>query len=197
MRGGAHATYNNPDRMGTEQSQAARTIASVTARAAAGEKLVFLVAAVAANGVIGRHGRLPWHLPEDLKHFKRLTAGHPVIMGRKTWEAIGRPLPQRDNIVVTRQPGYHAPGARVAASFGEALALSRDDKAAFVIGGSELYRAALPHAAGLVITEIHRNYEGDASFPEFDRRIWQETQRESRVAGDGTRFDFVLYERVR
>jgi len=182
--------------MGTGQSQATRAIMSVTARPAAGEKLVYLVAAVAANGIIGRHGRLPWHLPEDLKHFKRLTVGHPVIMGRKTWESIGRALPQRDNIVVTRQPGFHAPGARVAASFGEALALSCGDQAAFVIGGGELYRAALPHAAGLVLTEIHRNYEGDASFPEFDRRMWKETQRESRTADDGTRFDFVLYERV-
>jgi len=196
MRGGAHATYNNPDRMETEQSQASRIITSVTAHAAAGEKRVYLVAAVAANGVIGRHGKLPWHLPEDLKHFKRLTLGHPVIMGRKTWESIGRPLPQRDNIVVTRQPGFHAPGARLAASFAEALALSCGDKTAFVIGGGELYRAALPHAAALVITEIHRNYEGDASFPAFDRRMWKETQRESRVAADGTRFDYVLYERA-
>ena len=183
--------------METEQSQASRTFRSVTARAAAGEKPVYLVAAVAANGVIGSHGRLPWHLPEDLKFFKQLTLGHPVIMGRKTWESIGRPLPQRDSIVVTRQPGFHAPGARVAASFDEALALSCGDKAAFVIGGSELYRAALPHAAGLVMTEIHRNYEGDARFPEFDRGMWKETQREPRTAEDGTRFDFVLYERVR
>ncbi len=158
---------------------------------------VYLVAAVAANGVIGIQGRLPWRLPEDLRHFKRLTLGHPVIMGRKTWESIGKALPERDNIVVTRQTGYGAPGACVASSFGAALALCTGEKIVFVIGGAELYREALPLATGLVITEIHRAYDGDARFPEFDRHAWKETQRETHVATDGTRFDFVLYERGR
>ena len=182
--------------MGTPQTQAGESIASLAARGAPGEKLVYLIAAVAANGVIGAQGRLPWHLPEDLKHFKRLTTGHAVIMGRRTWDSIGRALPQRDNIVVTRQPGFQASGARVAASFGDALALSAGAGVAFVIGGGQLYRAALPHAAGLVLTEIHRAYEGDATFPEFDRRMWKETRREPQVAADGTRFDFVFYERA-
>jgi len=182
--------------MGTPQTSATDTIASLVARGAPGERLVYLVAAVAANGVIGAQGSLPWRLPEDLQHFKRLTTGHPVIMGRRTWESIGRALPQRDNIVLTRQPGFQAPGARVAASFGDALALSADARVAFVIGGGELYRAALPHAAGLVITEIHRAYEGDVNFPEFDRTFWKETRREPQVAADGIRFDFVLYERA-
>ncbi len=171
-------------------------VAPVAPPVTAGKPRVYLVAAVAANRVIGVRGRLPWRLPEDLRHFKRLTLGHPVIMGRRTWESIGRPLPQRANIVVTRQPGFEAPGARVASSFSAALVLCAGEKVAFVIGGGDLYREALPCADGLALTEIHRDYEGDAQFPEFDRSAWQETQREPQVAADGTRFDFVLYERA-
>ena len=118
---------------------------------------VYLVAAVAANGVIGAGGKLPWRLPEDLRHFKALTLGHPVIMGRRTWESLAlRPLPGRENIVVTRSPGYEAPGAHVAASLEAALALCAGEAVAFVIGGGELYQAALPLADGLVLTEIGR-----------------------------------------
>jgi dihydrofolate reductase len=155
---------------------------------------IYLVAALAANGVIGRGGRLPWHLPEDLKHFKRLTLGHPVIMGRRTWESLGRPLPDRDNIVVTRQAGYEAPGAAVANSLQAALALCAGERMAFVIGGHDLFAESLPIAAGLVLTEIHRDYEGDTRFPQHDRSRWKETQRERHTATDGTKFDFVLYE---
>src|SRR5437868_9040955 len=100
---------------------------------------IYLIAAVAANGVIGRQGRLPWHLPEDLKHFKKLTLGHPVIMGRRTWESLGKALPDRENIVVTRRPGYEAPGAAVAASLEAALALCTGESVAFVIGGHQLF----------------------------------------------------------
>jgi len=155
---------------------------------------IYLVAAVAANGVIGRDGRLPWHLPEDLKHFKRLTLGHPVIMGRRTWESLGRPLPSRDNIVVTRQAGYDAPGAAVASSLEAALALCAGESMVFVIGGQQLFAESLPIAAGLVLTEIDRDYEGDTWFPQYDRSRWRETQRECHAAADGTKFDFVLYE---
>jgi dihydrofolate reductase len=157
---------------------------------------VYLVAAVAANGVIGAQGKLPWHLPEDLKHFKKLTLGHPVIMGRKTWESLGKPLPGRENIVVTRAAGYDAPGAHVAASLETALALCAGEPLAFVIGGGELYAAALPLADGLVLTEIRRDYAGDARFPDFDRSAWREARREPHTGADGLRFDFVLYERV-
>ena len=156
---------------------------------------VYLVAAVAANGVIGANGRLPWHLPEDLKHFKALTLGHPVIMGRKTWESLGKPLPGRENIVVTRAAGYDAPGACVASSLESALALCAGEPVAFVIGGGELYAEALPLAQGLVLTEIQRDYAGDARFPAFDRAVWHETQRKPQTGADGLRFDFVLYER--
>ena len=155
---------------------------------------IYLVAAVASNGVIGRGGQLPWHLPEDLKHFKRLTLGHPVIMGRRTWESLGRPLPGRDNIVVTRQAGYDATGAAVASSLEAALALCAGEPVVFVIGGQQLFAESLPLAAGLVLTEIYREYAGDTWFPQYDRSRWRETQRERHAAADGTKFDFVLYE---
>jgi dihydrofolate reductase len=155
---------------------------------------IHIVAAVASNGIIGAQGKLPWRLPQDLQHFKRLTLGHPVIMGRRTWESLGKALPGRENIVVTRRRGYEAPGAAVASSLDAALALCAGEPIAFVIGGGELYAAALPLAAGLVLTEIHREFEGDARFPTFDRAKWRETQRESHTAADGMRFDFVLYE---
>ncbi len=157
---------------------------------------IYLVAAVARNGVIGMQGKLPWHLPEDLRHFKKLTLGHPIIMGRRTWESLGKPLPGRDNIVVTRRAGYAAPGASVAASFEAAIALCAGEPVAFVIGGAEIYAAALPIADGLVLTEIQRDYEGDARFPEWDRQGWRVSQKETHTSTDGVRFDFVLYERA-
>ena len=156
---------------------------------------VYLVAAVAANGIIGATGRLPWHIPGELKHFKRLTLGHPVIMGRRTWESLKGPLPQRENIVVTRTAGYEAPGAAVAASLEAALALCAGEPVAFVIGGTQLFKESLPIAAGMVLTEIQRDYEGDTWFPAWDREQWEESQREAHTAEDGTRFDFVRYER--
>lgn len=157
---------------------------------------VYLVAAVASNRIIGSNGRLPWSLPEDLKHFKRLTLGHPVIMGRRTWESLKGPLPGRDNIVVSATPGYDAAGAAVANSLEGALALCAGEPVAFVIGGSRLFAESLPIADGLVMTEIDRPYEGDTWFPQYDRSRWKESQRERHAAADGTKFDFVLYEKV-
>jgi dihydrofolate reductase len=155
---------------------------------------IYLVAAVAANGMIGKDGRLPWQLPEDLRHFKRLTLGHPVIMGRRTWESLAKPLAGRDNIVVTHQIGYEAPGAAIAGSLEGALALCTGEPVAFVIGGRRLFAESLPLAAGLVLTEIQRDFPGDTWFPDYDRSKWRETQREAHTAADGMRFDFVLYE---
>ena len=151
-----------------------------------------IIAAVARNGVIGRDGDLPWRLPEDLRHFKRTTSGHPIIMGRATWESIGRPLPRRHNVVVTRQHGYSAPGCSVVHSLDEALALAwAEDAEPFVIGGAGLYAAALPLASRLVITEVHREVEGDTWFPPFDRAQFREVDRR---AGDGV--SFVTWERI-
>jgi dihydrofolate reductase len=156
---------------------------------------VYLVAAVAANGIIGANGKLPWHIPGELKHFKKLTLGHPIIMGRRTWESLKGPLPQRENIVVTRTPGYQAPGAAVANSLDAALALCAGEPVAFVIGGTQLFEESMPIAAGMVLTEIKRDYPGDTWFPQWDRAQWTESQREAHTAPDGTKFDFVLYER--
>jgi dihydrofolate reductase len=157
---------------------------------------IYLIAAVASNGVIGAGGQLPWHLAEDLRHFKKLTLGHPIVMGRKTWESLGKALPGRENIVVTGSPGYEAPGAAVASSLSGALALCAGEELVFIIGGHRLFAESLPLASGLVLTEIKRDYEGDTWFPEFDRSDWREAQREAHTAADGMRFDFVLYERT-
>ncbi len=154
--------------------------------------IVSLVAALARNRVIGAGNRLPWHLPEDLKRFKRLTMGAPVIMGRKTHESIGRPLPGRRNIVVTRQPDASWPGCEVVHSLADAIALAGDAPEAFVIGGAELYAAALPRADRLHLTLIDADYAGDALFPAFDPADWRETAREP-----GAGFAFVTYERAR
>jgi dihydrofolate reductase len=162
---------------------------------ASGTTRIYLIAAVAKNGVIGANGKLPWHLPEDLKHFKNLTLGHPVIMGRRTWESLGKPLPGRENIVVSRRAGFEAPGASVAASLEAAVVLCTGEPVAFVIGGAEIYAAALGLADGLMLTEIQRDYDGDTYFPQWDRNAWRETQKEAHTAADGMRFYFVLYER--
>lgn len=143
-----------------------------------------LVWAMAQNGVIGRNNSLPWHLPEDLKYFKRITLGKPVIMGRKTFESIGKPLPGRTNIVITHNPQFHAKGVKVVHSIEAARALCESlaeldgfDEA-MVIGGAEIYRLALPEADRLYLTEVHADVAGDTVFPEFDRGAWREVARE-------------------
>ena len=158
--------------------------------------LTALVAALARNRVIGVGNRLPWRLPEDLRRFKRLTMGAPVIMGRKTRESIGRPLPGRRNIVVTRERDATWEGCVVAHSLDEALALADDAAEAFVIGGAELYAQALPRADRLHLTLIDADYAGDAWFPEFDAAAWREVARESGVSADGLGYAFVDYERT-
>jgi dihydrofolate reductase len=160
-----------------------------------------LIAAVARNGVIGRDDALPWRLPEDLQHLRRVTMGFPVIMGRKTWDSLPerfRPLPGRRNIVVTRDPAWRAAGAEAVASLDAALALAGDVAQAFVIGGGELYRAALDHTDELVLTEIERDFDGDAHFPAFDRGVFVEQARERHRAAPPSDFDFsfVTYRRA-
>jgi len=157
-----------------------------------------LIAAVARNGVIGIDNRLPWHLPADLKHFKTLTVDHTVIMGRKTWESLPakfRPLPGRRNIVVTRDAGYRAEGAAVALSLPAAIAAAESGEA-FVIGGAELYAAALPLADRLQLTEIDAAFEGDTHFPAIDPRHWRETARETHRDEAGFDYAFVSYEKI-
>lgn len=158
-----------------------------------------LIVAVARNGIIGctnedGRGALPWHLPEDLKHFKETTSGHPIIMGRKTWESLGRPLPNRRNMVITRQRDYQARGAEVFSSLPEALA-AVGTTTAYIIGGAELYRQALPLATTLIITEIGLDAEGDTLFPPIDARNWAEADRVAHVSAAGLPYAFVRYTR--
>jgi dihydrofolate reductase len=163
-----------------------------------------LIVAAAENGVIGRNNGLPWQLPEDLRYFKRVTMGKPIVMGRKTFESIGRPLPGRSNIVISRNAEFSASGVQVVASLDEALALA--DKIAHidgtaevvVIGGAEIYRLAMPLADRLYITEVHANIEGDAMLPPIHWPDWREIRRERHAASAGNPFDysFVVYERV-
>ncbi|MES3010939.1 MAG: dihydrofolate reductase [Pseudomonadota bacterium] len=156
-----------------------------------------LIFARATNGIIGANGTLPWHLPEDLAHFKRATFGSPVIMGRKTWDSLPpkfRPLPGRRNIVITRQPQWKAEGAVRAASLVDAYALCASEDAAWVIGGAEIYAQAMPLATLALITEIHADFEGDAFAPVFGPE-WSETSREAHVAANGLKFSFVTLEK--
>jgi dihydrofolate reductase len=159
---------------------------------------VVLVAAVAHGGVIGRDGGIPWRLPEDVAHFKAVTTGHAVVMGRKTWESIParfRPLPGRRNVVVTRNEAWSAEGAERAGSVEEALALLEGEDRVFVIGGAEVYAAALPHADELLLTEIDLDVEGDTLFPPFDAAEFDEVAREDHVAADGRVYAFTTYAR--
>lgn len=154
-----------------------------------------LIYARAANGVIGKDGVMPWHLPEDLAHFKRTTLGHPVIMGRKTWQSLParfRPLPGRTNVVVTRQQDWAVEGVRTAHSLAEAVAQCGQVPDAWIIGGGEIYAQALPLASTAVVTEIEASYEGDAYAPQFGPN-WRETGRERHVSSTGLKFSFVSY----
>jgi dihydrofolate reductase len=153
-----------------------------------------LIAAVARKGVIGRGNALPWHVPEDLQHFRQVTTGHAILRGRRTHESIGRPLPGRRNIVVSRQPGLRIEGCEVAPSLEAALDLARQggDDMPMVIGGAALYRDALPHATRLFLTEIDRDVEGDVFFPSFDRDAFDEVERRP---GSSPDVAFVTLER--
>lgn len=161
-----------------------------------------MIVAVAENGVIGRNNALPWYLPNDLKYFKQTTMGKPVIMGRKTYESIGKPLPGRTNIVITRQADYQPEGVKVvnsveaARELAESVCLIDGQDEAMIMGGAEIYALALPHTDRLYLTEVHADVEGDAFFPEYDKSLWQEVARED-FAAEGPNpynYSFVVYE---
>lgn len=164
-----------------------------------------LVVAMADDGVIGRKGGLPWRLPSDLKQFRRLTMGKPMIMGRKTFQSIGKPLDGRDNIVVTRDRAFAAEGVLVAPSFEAALAMAQERAEArgadeiAVIGGAQIYGAALPVADRIYLTQVHGAFEGDTMFPALDEAVWQETARERHTAGpkDAADFSLVVLDRTK
>ena len=156
-----------------------------------------MIFARAANGVIGNKNTLPWHLPEDMAHFKRLTSGCPVIMGRKTWDSLPlrfRPLPGRTNIVITRQPDWHAAGAQTAIGLHEAFALCESSQQVWIIGGAQVYAQAEALAQRIEVTEIARNFEGDAYAPVLGNQ-WKESAREDHVSTNGMKFSFITYNK--
>ena len=165
---------------------------------------IIIVAAVAENGVIGRGNTLPWRLKSDMAHFRAVTMGKPVMLGRKTYQSIGKPLPGRTTIVISRDHSFSAPGIVLAPSLDAALACARGDAlrrgagAIIIAGGADIYAQALPRATRLVITEVHMPVQGDAQFPVIDRQIWRESARSEQQAGpqDEARFAFVTYERA-
>ena len=150
---------------------------------------------MSSNRVIGVNNTLPWHLSEDLKHFKSLTTGHTIIMGRKTYESIGRPLPNRRNIVISRNSNTSYEGVEVVHSLEDAFSISTNDKEVFVIGGSNIYEQALSFVDKLYITEIKKSFLGDAFFPEINKQIWIEYSRDDHVTNDGLEFSFVKYQK--
>jgi len=159
--------------------------------------MIALVVAMAENRVIGKNNQLIWHLPADLKFFKNLTTGHPIIMGRKTYESIGKPLPNRTNIVITRQPDFKAEGCLVAHSLNEALMMAQQlDSEIFVIGGAEIYRQAMFLADTIYLTKVHHQFEGDTFFPEIDSILWKEVSREKHEPDEKNSYpySFVTYK---
>jgi dihydrofolate reductase len=158
---------------------------------------VSLVVAAAKNNVIGRDGELPWHLPDDLRHFKRLTTGKPVIMGRRTFESIGSPLPDRHNIVMTRDPDYGAADCDVVTSVGDALKLAGDETEVMVIGGGQVYRDFLPRADRIYLTRVQAEIDGDTYFPEIDPSDWKMVSSEHHDADEkhAYAFEMMVFER--
>lgn len=154
-----------------------------------------LIVALAKNRVIGLNNTLPWHLPEDLKRFRALTTGHHIIMGRKTYESLGRLLPDRTTVIVTRNPNYQVEGALIAHSLEEAVALCVGDEEAFLIGGAELYQAGLNLAQKMYVTELDLEVAGDAYFPAFDLSQWQESTRVAHTSAQGQPFSYISYHR--
>ena len=154
-----------------------------------------MIFARSANGVIGNNNALPWHLPEDLAHFKKLTLGCPVIMGRKTWESLPprfRPLPGRTNVVITRQADWHAAGAQSAGSLTDALAICKAASDVWIIGGAQIYAQAEPLASRIEVTQIDKHFEGDALAPTLGSQ-WQQSLKEDHVSSTGLEFSFISY----
>jgi len=160
-----------------------------------GHPRISIIAAMARNRVIGIANTLPWRLPEDLKHFKALTLGHHILMGRKTYESLGRPLPGRTSVVITRSQDLQVPGCLMANSIAEAVAACDNDNEIFFIGGAELYSQALDIADRIYLTEIKADFSGDAWFPEFDTNLWQETGRKPCKSESGLECVFLIYDR--
>jgi len=160
---------------------------------------ISLICAASKNGVIGVNNGLPWHLPADLAHFKKLTLGHPILMGRKTYQSIGKPLPGRVNIIITRQADFQAAGCRVAHSLAEAVGFCREDDEMFVIGGADIYHQVLPYADKIYLTLIHADFAGDAFLFDINSTIWRETSRQDFGPDEKNKwpYSFLTFEKVR
>lgn len=159
--------------------------------------MISIIVAVAQNGVIGSGNRMPWHIAEDLQRFKAITTGHPVIMGRKTFESLGRPLPNRTNVVITRNPDWKADGVKSVSSLWEAVLLFPKEEEVFIIGGGEIYRQALPIADKVYLTVIHDDYEGDTCFPALDPAQWQAVSTELHPHGENFPHSFEFTDYIR
>lgn len=154
--------------------------------------IIRIVVAYSNNRCIGQDNALPWHLPADLAHFKQTTLGHPIVMGRNTWESIGRPLPGRENIVISRNPDYQADGAIVCANIEDAIAQCTNAPVICIIGGAQIYQQTLPLVDQIYATEVHTHVDGDSFFPPLGAE-WQEQQRQPQPVENGLSFDFVIY----
>ncbi|MFN0291750.1 dihydrofolate reductase [Pedobacter helvus] len=151
-----------------------------------------IVVAISSNNAIGKDNQLLWHLPADLKHFKNITSGHTIIMGRKTYDSIGKPLPNRRNIVITRQNGLQLTGVEVVNSLEDALSLCKAEEQVFIIGGAEIYRQALPLAHKIELTRVHQEFDADAFFPQLDNETWKEVWKEDHLPDEKNKFAYTF-----
>jgi len=160
--------------------------------------MITIIAAIAENNALGKDNKLIWHLPADLQRFKKITSKHHVIMGRKTFESLGKPLPNRTNIIITRNNNFTAEGCVIVNSLKEAIAAAKNDENPFILGGAEIYKQAINIANKLDVTFVHHNFEADAFFPKIDEKIWKETSREDHKADAKNKYDysFVTYTRI-
>jgi len=160
--------------------------------------MITIIAAIAKNNALGKDNKLIWHIPSDLKRFKKITLNHHVIMGRKTYESLGKPLPNRTNIVITRNTNFKAEGCIIVNSLPEAIEAAKEDNNPFILGGAEIYKQAIKIADKLDLTFIHHQFEADAFFPEIDSTIWKEVSRENFKADEKDKYDFsfVTFERI-
>lgn len=159
--------------------------------------MLTIIAAVAKNNALGKDNDLIWHLPADLKRFKKVTLGHHIIMGRKTFESLGKPLPNRTTIIISRNPNYYVDGCITASSLSEAITAARADDNPFILGGAQIYKQAMEFADVLDLTFIHQSFEADAYFPEIDLNKWKETSRQDHVADEKNHYDYSFVRYVK
>ena len=159
-------------------------------------KKISIIVAMSENYVIGLKNKLPWHISADLKNFKNITLGNPIIMGRKTYDSIGNPLKDRDNIVISRDNSLKIDGVEVVDSLEKAIFMAAEAPEIFIIGGQQIYQIALPIATHMYVTNVEGNFEGDAYFPDYNQQEWREVDREDLITEDNLKFSFLKYERI-